>query len=335
MKVLFAAVIVTALSGQITATPQEPSATLAPHYVNSQNPAEYIDFGPGNRFSGREYGQEIAGTYELTGHKIVLVFPGGEKTTANLKNGQIVDRGKIWVPVDPAAQGGAPVSLAEQLVAQYPVAKVDVDANGCRVTQPGTILASQKDGIYAVPWDDTLFCAGKYQDGKINSPPVLCRTMNGNNFRMLQTGERLYTTSIEFNLKKEQVAVGTVSCTPYPNANGVNAIFKAGLIFQFPKGYLETANVTQVEDVIAQVFSVFQEDARQNQTGGTPGQDQQNPSEQADQTSRASIDKGQTIEEVKTILGAPEKRFNVGAKTIFIYKDVKITFVDGKVADVQ
>jgi hypothetical protein len=48
-----------------------------------------------------------------------------------------------------------------------------------------------------------------------------------------------------------------------------------------------------------------------------------------------NIDKGQTIDQVTAALGPPTKQFNVGAKKIYVYKDMKITFIDGKVSDVQ
>jgi hypothetical protein len=34
-------------------------------------------------------------------------------------------------------------------------------------------------------------------------------------------------------------------------------------------------------------------------------------------------------------LGQPEKIVNLGTKQIYVYKDLKITFVSGKVSDVQ
>ena len=44
---------------------------------------------------------------------------------------------------------------------------------------------------------------------------------------------------------------------------------------------------------------------------------------------------GMTTDEVQSALGKPEKIFNLGAKQIYVYKDVKVTFQNGKVADVQ
>jgi hypothetical protein len=34
-------------------------------------------------------------------------------------------------------------------------------------------------------------------------------------------------------------------------------------------------------------------------------------------------------------MGAPARKAEVGQKTIYFYKDMKIVFVDGKVSDVQ
>ena len=44
---------------------------------------------------------------------------------------------------------------------------------------------------------------------------------------------------------------------------------------------------------------------------------------------------GMTTDQVQSALGKPEKIFNVGAKQIYVYKDVKVTFLNGKVSDVQ
>jgi hypothetical protein len=44
---------------------------------------------------------------------------------------------------------------------------------------------------------------------------------------------------------------------------------------------------------------------------------------------------GLTIDEVKAIQGEPQKIVDLGAKKIYVYKDLKITFSDGKVSDIQ
>jgi hypothetical protein len=44
---------------------------------------------------------------------------------------------------------------------------------------------------------------------------------------------------------------------------------------------------------------------------------------------------GQTIDQVTAALGNPTKIVDLGAKKLYVYKDMKITFKDGKVSDVQ
>jgi hypothetical protein len=44
---------------------------------------------------------------------------------------------------------------------------------------------------------------------------------------------------------------------------------------------------------------------------------------------------GMGLDEVKAIQGNPDKVVDLGAKKIYVYKDLKITFIDGKVSDIQ
>jgi hypothetical protein len=48
-----------------------------------------------------------------------------------------------------------------------------------------------------------------------------------------------------------------------------------------------------------------------------------------------NISIGQTIDQVVASLGNPKNIVDLGAKKIYVYKDMKITFKDGKVSDVQ
>jgi len=42
-----------------------------------------------------------------------------------------------------------------------------------------------------------------------------------------------------------------------------------------------------------------------------------------------------TPDQVKNAIGVPDKIVNLGAKEIYVYKDIKVTFINGKVSDVQ
>jgi hypothetical protein len=47
------------------------------------------------------------------------------------------------------------------------------------------------------------------------------------------------------------------------------------------------------------------------------------------------VELGQTIAQVEAILGKPQKIMKLGPKTIYIYPDLKVVFINGEVADVQ
>jgi replicative DNA helicase len=48
-----------------------------------------------------------------------------------------------------------------------------------------------------------------------------------------------------------------------------------------------------------------------------------------------TINLGQTIDEVTAILGSPDMIVDLGPKKIYKYQNMKVTFKDGKVADVE
>jgi hypothetical protein len=49
----------------------------------------------------------------------------------------------------------------------------------------------------------------------------------------------------------------------------------------------------------------------------------------------ATVEIGQTPDQVTGILGQPDKIINLGTKQIYVYKDLKVTFMKGKVTDAQ
>jgi hypothetical protein len=110
-------------------------------------------------------------------------------------------------------------------------------------------------------------------------------------------------------------------------------------VFEFAKGYLEQASASQVEDVIGQVFTITTPDDQQAQSDGDSQQQQSGESAQpepaAQQAEPQTVQLGMTTDQVQAALGKPEKIFNVGTKQIYTYKDVKITFLNGKVSDVN
>jgi len=70
------------------------------------------------------------------------------------------------------------------------------------------------------------------------------------------------------------------------------------------------------------------------QEGATGEQDVINQSGQAG-GNPVTISLGQSMADVESVSGKPDKIIDLGPKKIYVYKDLKITFTDGKVSDVQ
>ena len=261
-----------------------------------------------------------------------------------------------------AAQGGqnnAPPSLQEQIKAQYKLVKVGFSGTGLTVLNPGTVLDVQKAGLLGVPPQTMVPCAAKFQDGNLSSPTGFCPAMMKSVSRFMQVGDKVYPLKIDVSLDKDRVAFQIVECD---SCNGVQqpSFYKSEVIFQFAKGSLQSTGVSQIVDTIGQVLAIDNGDdsqqggQNQNQDQGgqgagqngngndQQGNNQQNSNQggsQAQQQAPAQepqqIEKGQTPDQVKAALGNPEKIINLGAKLIYVYKDIKVTFLNGKVSDVQ
>lgn len=243
------------------------------------------------------------------------------------------------------AQGQA-VTLQEQLNAQYKIVKIGAD--GSIVGDPGTLLAVQKGGIIAVPWKALAKCPAKFHDGQLYPSTGFCAGMMKNVSGVFKKNAKVYPIKVDVDLNKAKITFQVVRCDACYNDQTQNSM-KGEVVFEFQKGYLEKANAGEVEDTIGQVFTVTTDD--QQAQGGDQGQQQgdqqqggggqqayaqqQQQPQQDQQAEPQTVQLGMTTDQVQQVLGKPDKMFNVGAKQIFVYKDVKVTFMNGKVSDVQ
>jgi len=258
------------------------------------------------------------------------------------------------------AQGAAPtVSLDDQLKAQYTLVKMGADSSGAAVVEQGTIMVVKKGGILGVPYSDQSIFSTKYENGAVHSPNPLGQKALGFGLGKLgraapttqffQVNVKVYPAKLTVNLAKDQVVISIVDCDSCNNVDP-KTFYKADVVFQFPHGTLANTNPSQVEDTIAGLLALDDSasndqgnnnqggqqggngnDQGNNQGGGGGGQAQQ----QAPPPDPVQIEKGQTIDQVKAAIGSPDKIINLGTKQIYVYKDIKVTFLNGKVSDVQ
>jgi hypothetical protein len=250
-------------------------------------------------------------------------------------------------------------SLQEQLAAQYKLSKLGSDSNGVSVTDPGTLLEIKKGGILGVPGTDKSPLTTKYEGGTVHSPSALMvagkksllghfatTQSQGQTTKLFAIGDKAYTTKVDVNLDKDTVSMLIVACdtcnkTDPPSAN------KAQVVFQFPKGTLAKASAGDVEDTIGQLLSIS-DDSQQSDPGGQQqgqdqgqgqaqgqGQGQGGQGQPQQQAQPQTIQMGMSMDQVQGALGTPEKIVNLGPKQIYVYKDLKVTFFNGKVVDVQ
>lgn len=266
-------------------------------------------------------------------------------------------------------------TLQEQLAAQYKLAKLAADSSGFSIIQEGTLLSVQKGGVVGVPYKNVATRVNTFQDGTVHTaadpthnataqkvgklfcglhkcPTTPDAANNENATKFFKVGDKVYAEKIDVNTAKDQVTMSIVACDSC-NKTDPTTYNKANVVFQFANGTLAKASAGDVEDTIGQLLSISTDDAQaqggQQQQGGDQAQ-QQGGQQQAGQdqggqdqgqaaaqqpAEPATIQLGMTPDQVTAALGKPDKDVKLGAKEIYIYKDMKVTFKDGKVADVQ
>ncbi len=174
-------------------------------------------------------------------------------------------------------------------------------------------------------------------------------------------GEKLYVTKITVDRGKDAIEFDLIS-----DSYGDSGRFKGLLKIQFPKKSLVSADLATVDTTIGEVLKIQPEDANAQQApadNAPAGNAQQQgqpaaaapaaaaPPQQAEAppppiapppppadeppAPPKTISLGQTKDQVVSSLGQPEKTAKIGTKEIYFYKDLKVTFVNGKVSDVQ
>jgi len=282
------------------------------------------------------------------------------------KTGMAVLIGGLVIVVFATRSLNAQVSLEDQLKAQYNFAKMGQDSTGYSVVQEGTLLTVQKGGIIGVPYKNMSIRTTTYQDGNVHASDVA--GVKNNKFltagcgllhkcpttpdavndetatKLFKTGDKVYPTKIVVDNTKDTVTMTIVACDTC-NKTDPPTYEKAQVAFKFASGTLAQGNVSQVEDTIGQLLAISNDDSQQasndqggqngNNGGGNNGGGNQGGGQQQQQSQPQQIEMGQTQDQVKGSLGQPDKMVNLGPKQIWVYKDLKVTFFNGRVVDVQ
>jgi hypothetical protein len=257
-------------------------------------------------------------------------------------------------------------AIQKKLLSEYPLTQPTA-ANDDIVTA-GAVLVLEKSNIMMAPVSSTNPYQNTYKNGKISQNAIGqslkavklwnrlpgATQQNTPDTRTFVTGEKIWVTGIEvkpdgvvFDLFTDAISNGTADVR-----------YKAALKFLFPKNSIPPPD--QVDKLVAEVFKVQPaDDAKSDAKQQAPAGEQQGAAANAQPVQSAapqhSTETGpppiappppppadpktialkQTTDEVVANFGQPDKIVKLGTKQIYVYKDMKVTFVNGKVTDVQ
>ncbi len=263
---------------------------------------------------------------------------------------------------------GQKATLEKQLESEYTLTTPTADNTDIVIM--GSVLILQKKGFSAGAVSSKVVTQNTYKDGQIKSgaatairrfgalpgigniPGVgtAAGTASGaaGGSRDFVNGEKLYVTKITVDRGKNVIVFDLIS-----DAYGDAGRFKATLRIELPKGALASEDLSKVDPTIAEVFKIAPADQSAAAPAAPAGPAPAPVAQAAPEAPLApiapppppppdpvvetkSIGVGQTKDEVVAILGKPNNIIKAaGNKEIYQYKDIKVTFVNGKMTDAQ
>jgi hypothetical protein len=234
---------------------------------------------------------------------------------------------------DPQIATDPKENVRQQLQTQYAPTRLADDAT--TVTRAGAILVVQKEGVGANTISALGIFVNSYKDGHIKQSLTSRLLIPNDAMRTLQVGEKVYVLKVE--VKDTEIVVYVQPCgSCNPTAVDANSVsYKSAVAFQFPKGYLRTTDVSQIQETISQVLAVAPADPNAVVEQNPSAADESGNAPTAPQAAPGTIEIGQTTDQVVAAMGPPGTIVKLGTKEIYVYKDLKVTFLNGRVSEVE
>jgi hypothetical protein len=220
--------------------------------------------------------------------------------------------------------------IQTQLSSQYAVAKTTAD--GTDLVAAGAVLVLQKDNLLMDKVSLPIPTPNNFKGGAI-SPAGLFGVLGkfgahlpmpggapANDNREFVAGEKVWVTKID--TRQDGV-------TFYLFSDPIQDQRYHGTL-RFPFGRGTTPTPDEVAQLVAQAFKV---DAPQAEAPAAQAQEPVAAAKPAGETKTIKI--GQTRDHVISVFGEPTKIVQLGKKEIDYFPDMKVTFVDNKVTDVN
>jgi hypothetical protein len=235
--------------------------------------------------------------------------------------------------------------IEQQLTAQYRLTTVN---RGGEIVAAGSVLVLQKTGLLVYSISNPMAPQSTYKNGKITRNPLggkafgrdllnVMKIPGGSvdiDQRTLVAGATLWVTKMD--VQKDGVVVRL-----YTDPEG-GSLYYGELKVPFAKNSIPPADALLL--MIAEVLAVQPNDVAPPTPAPTPDTPVTTaetpvttPAAPPDQPPAPppTVSLGLTIDQVVGMLGQPERLANLGSKKIYSYKDMKITFVGGKVSDIE
>jgi hypothetical protein len=245
-----------------------------------------------------------------------------------------------------SAQSGDAAAILQALDAQFKLTTTTADRTD--IVTPGDVVVIHKPGLLMFDAASVPPPTNLYKDGRIVQGFGTQMIMGGKKrmIRWFVPGEKCWVTGV--SVQNDGVSIGLYS-DPYNDVR-----YFAVLKIPFPNKK-EVPPVDSVMGTIAEVLTVESPSGDQGGQGGTPPPAQAPPMQAtapapipppppppdiapppppADATP-PTISLGETIDQVIAAFGQPLRVAKLGAKQIYYYKDMKVTFTNGKVSNVE
>lgn len=264
-----------------------------------------------------------------------------------------------------AAQIGDPGTLIqEKLVSQIKLTKAAADHSD--IVTAGDVVLLHKDGLMMCSSASSYAFSNTYSNGVLaanynNRTKDAAKSFfkghlpfggggsaadaanNGCQSRKFVAGEKFWVTGV--SLQKDGILVSTFS-DPYNDVR-----YYGEIKFPFPKGSVPPTDefVKTVSEVITVQPADDKDNSGQGSQVGQPSQAAATAPVSAPAAPMAAIPPppppadaapptiaiGQTEGQVTAAFGQPAREAKLGAKKIFYYRDMKVTFTNGKVSNVE
>jgi hypothetical protein len=251
----------------------------------------------------------------------------------------------------PARASGPPSGVISAIEKKYVVTETTADNE--QVTKDGTTMAMKCAGIYSLPSSALVKWDNKVVDGKVQKPNMFfSATLSKSGAHVLQTGDKVYITKIDSkndgggdSLKFTLLTVDSLDVS----GSDAKKKFDAIVTFKFKKGYLDEAPPEEVEQAIEAVLApdTGSDDAKGGESAAPAPAPPAKPAAPvarvappapvaaAPAAPPPTISIGESSTEVLQAMGMPLQMIDLGKKKTYVYKDMKIVFINDKVSDMQ